>query len=146
MLLCGFWKQKFQRWQSVAFEADLVTFIEADAPVAALVAARVYPLNLPQAPTMPAIVYQTISAVVLDHSHDGAGRVLRARVQMSCWAATYVALADALRAALDGYAGAMGDTTIGSTLLQNERDDWGSEQTGDWRKIQDYFVMYIEAV
>lgn len=132
----------------MAFESDLTTFLKADGGVAALVTARIYPLRLPQVPTFPAIVYQTVSTVVLDHNHGGAGRLLRSRVQFTCWAASHAgadALADALRSALDGYAGTMTITVVEYSLLQSERADWDAESE-DYRRIQDYYILFVESV
>jgi hypothetical protein len=132
----------------MAFESDLTTFVEADAGVVALVSSRVYPLRLPQVPTFPAIVYQVVSTVVMDHHHGSAGRLLRARVQFTLWAGSHAgadALARALRAALDGYAGTMTSTVVGYALMQTERADWDAT-TEDYRRIQDYYILYVEAV
>ena len=132
----------------MAFESDLTTYLKANGGVAALVAARIYPLRLPQVPTFPAIVYQNISTVVLDHNHGGAGRLLRARLSFSCWAGSHAgadALADALRTALDGYSGTMTSTVVEYSLMQSERADWDAE-TEDYRRIQDYYILFVEAV
>lgn len=71
---------------------------------------RMYPEILPQMPTLPAITYQVVSEWRRPtlHGTDGLPRV---RVQMDCWANTSLearSVADAVREAIDGFAGLMG--------------------------------------
>lgn len=78
--------------------------LTTNAGVVALVVARVYPMRMPQQPTLPCITYQRIDSVP-EYSHDGRG-LATSRFQLSCWAETYVgviALAAAVLAAMDGF-------------------------------------------
>ena len=62
----------------------------------ALISTRCYPTLMPQAPTLPAVVYQRISGT----ETYGNTSVRDARYQVSCWATTYAgahALADPRR-------------------------------------------------
>ena len=75
--------------------------LTTNAGVVALVAARVYPVRMPQEPTLPCITYQRISGPV-EYSRDGPG-LTESRFQISCWAETYagaIALAAAVRSAI----------------------------------------------
>jgi hypothetical protein len=88
----------------VSAETALRAVLLADAPVNAVVAGRIYPGLLPQAPTTPAIVYQRVTG---DHpvNQDGAGGPDRVRVQVDLWAPTFDAVAslrDKVLAALNG--------------------------------------------
>lgn len=90
----------------------------ADAAVAAVVVARVYPQVLPQKPVLPAVTYQEISGSS-DLVNDGPSGLASARVQFNCWAdnadAAY-ALGLKVKAALDGYRGTV---TWGSSSPQD---------------------------
>ena len=78
--------------------------LTGDAAVSAIVNTHVYPLVIPQGGTLPAVTYQRIyGAPVNDLA--GAGQLIRARVQVDCWATSYSgvrALAGAVYAALCG--------------------------------------------
>lgn len=91
-------------------ETGLVAILEADAGVGALVSARIYPLELPERVTLPAIRYQRISTSP-EAAHTGDSGLARARLQLTVHAATYAsaaAVAEALRAALHGKKGLFG--------------------------------------
>jgi len=123
------------------FFAHLTT----DAGVVALVGSRVYPLVVPQDATLPAIAYQQISGP-RDHTHSGPSGLVRARMQLTFVGSSYSeakAVADAARAALDGFAGQMGSVTVGGAFLDNERDQWS--QGFELPNVQqDYMVWYQE--
>ncbi len=75
-----------------------------DSAVAALVATRIYPVNLPQDCTLPAVKYQLIGGI-RDFFIDGPSRSGRARIRFDCWGATSDAawgLYEAVRDAVDG--------------------------------------------
>lgn len=128
-------------------EAGLYAYLAADAGVSGLVGTRIYPLLLPQEPTLPALVYQRISTNPLGHSHDGPNHLTRVRMQLRCHGATLLAaktLADAVRDALDGYSGAMGTVTVQSVFREDEGDD-DEPETGSWSVRADYMIVYDEA-
>ena len=75
--------------------------LTTNAGVAAIVAARVYPVRLPQEPTLPALTYFRVSGPV-EYTRDGVS-LTQSRFQISCWAAGYaavIALASAVRSAM----------------------------------------------
>jgi hypothetical protein len=83
---------------------DLVAFVLANPALVAFQSGRFYPVQLPQAPTLPASTYMVISSIP-DYSHDGLSSKTP-RVQIDCYAVTYLAahaLADAYAAALPGW-------------------------------------------
>lgn len=87
-----------------SLETALVRYLEANPGVNALVAGRIYPLQLPERVTLPAIRYQRVSTSPVV-AHTGFSELERARVQLSVHAATYEEAAGvvrALRRALDG--------------------------------------------
>lgn len=80
-------------------EQDLFTVLDA--------VGSVYPVVLPQNPTLPAMTYQRISDALASHV-SGASTLTQSRVQVDCWGRTYAsakALANQVITALDGYEG-----------------------------------------
>lgn len=126
----------------MSVETELRARLIADATVNGLVGTRIYPEVLPQNPTLPAITYQDISMTSVQNLAGAAGMLMR-RVQIDSFAATrvgVVALADAIRASLDGYIGTLTTTkvVIRHALERSEYDD----ETESYRQIQDYTVHY----
>ena len=124
-------------------ESSLRAALLAAPAVSALVGTRVYPMLLPQNPTLPAIVFQRISAVP-DHLLGEQGWRAPCRVQLSLWAATYDAmrtLTIAVEAALRGYSG----SGLRLVRLLNLTDDYEPE-TKLYRMIADFRVIPEEGV
>lgn len=124
-------------------ESSLRAALLAAPAVSALVGTRVYPMLLPQSPTLPAIVYQRISSVP-DHLLGEQSWRAPCRVQLSLWASTYDAmraLTIAVEAALRGYSGA----GIRLVRLLNMTDDYEPE-TKTYRMIADFRVIPAEGV
>jgi len=105
-----------------------------------LVSSRVYPLQLPQKPMLPAITYQQVSAVRVRNLRGRAGKV-RLWVTINCWADTQLAahnLADSVKALLD--------TTDTERVLDNEFDlfEFDAGVSGIYRVVQDYIIATAE--
>lgn len=86
-------------------EADVRTYLLADATVAALIDERVYPVSLPQTAVLPAVTYQRVFGTE-GITHQGPSGLERTRIQFDCWATTYAeatALAEAVTDALRVY-------------------------------------------
>jgi len=93
------------------FEEGLVTYLSENVELTGLIGDRLYPLALPQSPTMPAVVYQEISAVP-EYSQSGYSDLERTRMQFKCWANTLLMakqIKAVLRMALSGFRGDMGE-------------------------------------
>jgi hypothetical protein len=72
--------------------------------------ARIYPVILPQSPTLPALTYQRVSEP-RQLTHDGVTALVESRYQVTAWAPTYdaaAALAAAVGDGLHGFTGTMG--------------------------------------
>ena len=129
----------------MSLETELRTYTLAGAGVAALVGTRMHARMLPQTPTLPAIVFQRIDTR-REHVMTGPDGLPRPRMQLTCWATTpagAVALAAAVRARLDGYAGAWGAVTVSSCLCEGERD-LDDPETGYSAVAQDYMIQFVE--
>lgn len=123
-------------------EEELTSWLQANI---ALVANRVYPMKLPQNPTLPAITYQKISGLRVQ-SHDGPSGLAYPRFQVSCWGESYSdakQVAEEVRQDLDGYQGLMGVVQVGAALLQNEIDFYIPE-TGYYHVPVDFIIWHDE--
>ncbi|MFZ5816300.1 MAG: tail completion protein gp17 [Bacillota bacterium] len=105
---------------------------------------RIYPILLPQKPTLPAVTYQVISDVP---ERDLAGTARRrARVQLSCWGATLAAatdLAAAVAARFQDLTGPMG--TGGPEVLDSTttiQADGFDDQVGIYLVPVDALILY----
>jgi hypothetical protein len=124
-------------------ESSLRAVLLASPAVAALVGTRVYPMTLPQAPTLPAVTFQRISTVP-DHLLDAESWRVPCRVSLSLWASSFDgmrALADAVTTALRGYSG----NGLRLVRLLNMTDDYEPE-TKLFRVIADFRVIPEEGV
>jgi hypothetical protein len=132
----------------VAIEDALRAVLLGDADVAALVAARVYPIKLPQSAVFPAVVYQRVSTVGGFALGTPVGPT-RSRVQLSAWAATYGQarqLGEAVVHALNGWAGTAGGQDVQLVRLVNWLDDYEPGPPERFRVIADVYVFSMEGV
>jgi hypothetical protein len=93
------------------------------AGVVGVVGTRIYPLNLPQPPTYPAITYSRIS----NSGQDGTSTIKQSRWQVDCWANTYVG-SQTLAAAVKAFAEEWHDSPgIEWARVVNEIDDYDDD-------------------
>ena len=129
-------------------EEALVSKVLANATVAATVGTRAYPLVVPEGATLPAIVYQRISGV-REHTHDQVGDLARPRFQFGSMALSYAAakgLANAIRAALDNFAGTHLGVRIDAIQVQNEIDVYNesTDEASTFITWLDFIVWHHE--
>ena len=121
----------------MSFSTDLYTRLSSHAGLSALVGDRIYPLRLPQNPTLPAVVYQRISGQRLqnlDRNTDGPQRI---RVQLTAWAEdvdTANSVAEQVRLAMEASTGWRALHAL--DVEQYEPD------TGLYSVVADYQVHY----
>jgi hypothetical protein len=111
----------------MSLETDLWTLLMSAPAVAALAETRLYPLMIPQDQDLPALAYQLISAPGIYSHETGDIGLIRARMQITGQAATYdtlYSLLAAVRAAVTGYKGTVGDTDFHAIFVDNQRTEW----------------------
>ena len=113
--------------------------------VTALIASRVYPFPAPADGARPYVTYQMIGNP-RERALDGVTGLARARMQLNCWAVTPVeaeSLAEAVRQALEGYAGTAGGVTVKHARSEDEGDlfDEAVDLTG---KRLDFIFEYLD--
>lgn len=141
---------------SVSSIGELLTaFLLADATIASLVGTRVYPLRLPQKPTLPALVVTRISGERIGQLR-GAASAAEPRYQIDAWTSPEtgghkgaLALGKAVRNRLEGYTGDWSDggspaivVTVAVRFV-TERDQFEEDILGGLcRHSADYFVFH----
>jgi hypothetical protein len=133
-------------------ENAVVAKLKADATIASLVSARVYPNVLPQDAIMPALTYQVITGI-RENQMDGAAGISHGSIQINAWDDDYEGaktLAEAVRKELNCYHGETGGVRIYDIFLMNEMDlaqiAEESEQLKRFAKILEFSISYSEDV
>jgi len=134
----------------------LRAFLLSDAPVAALVGTRIYPVKLPQNVTYPAMTLLRVSSAP-PTPLKGKTSLNHERIQIDCWVretsgatpfTAALALGAAVRERLEGYVGPMSDTrtspaTVYTTAVQfaDEREFFEADVNGGYyRHSADYLL------
>jgi hypothetical protein len=132
--------------------------LAADSGVSAIVAARIYPLMIPQTSytettKFPCIVY-SIDSKSRQVRFDGTDTLVSASLSVECYATTYSqaqSLAAAVRSVLVDFSGVMtgggspqSQTPVQSIFVESE-DDTLAAEPGVYIVMQDYTVWYDEA-
>lgn len=113
--------------------------LSGNSGVTNLVSTRIYPLLLPQHPTLEAISYQRIS----NSPQQGTTDLRESRWQINCWAETYAetqVLAAAVKAAFEEYIDMDQTPGIRMALIANETDDY-DDDAKVYRTIVDVILM-----
>lgn len=129
----------------MSIEAALYAHLAADAGLAAVVSTRIYPMQLPQQPTLPALTYQRISTLPTQHRGNAIALHRRVRMQIDCWAADYdttLTVRAAVLAAMNSLAQDSGPR-IDVAQLAEDRDVI-DPLTARWRASIDFFIWYEE--
>jgi len=137
---------------TLSIEAGLVYKLTNTAGITALVSTRVYLETIPQGATLPCITYQRISTPRLTaHDTSGSAGTASPRFQFDAWATTYAsarAIADALRAALNGYKGTItsgADSVVVQSILIDGESSEPDLVAGLARIRSDYVIYHVEA-
>lgn len=124
--------------------------------VTSIVSTRIYPEELPQNPTYPALTYQRISGN--SHFHQtGLTGLGEGRIQVTCWAqkaekggGDYPQVKDlreAVRLALAGFQGTAGGVDIRSVDFTNDLDiqTEDNDRLGLKQNVLDFVIRHVEA-
>jgi len=118
-------------------EESLYAELATHGGVAALVGTRIYPEELPQPATLPAITYSLSSTATEHTQRETASTIVIPDMQVQCWAETYSgakALATQVKAALDGFVGQLGGAGgVNCWITMIDALDLGDEETS-WRR------------
>lgn len=117
--------------------SELIT----NAGTSALVSTRVYPLQLPQPPTLPALSYSRVSS----SGQNGTSNRKESRWQIDCWASTHAgvtALAAAVKTAMEEWHDISETPGVAWARVVNELEDFEDQPgvTGVYRIILDVIL------
>lgn len=131
---------------------NLYSFLTGKTAITTLVSTRVYPQMLPQNATLPAITWHCYG-VESEYQLDGATGWAIASYQIDIWAntlASATAIGEAVRNALQGYSGKIGNDTVHVVLLQNQILLYEAPARSDDQPIhhcaQQYRIIYPESL
>lgn len=108
----------------MSLRAGLVAHLKADTALAALVSDRIYHEGMPQDVQYPAVAYAKTSAERFP-TLSGYTSLQKARVSIDVWASTStdaIAVAEAVKAALDGVTDFLGTQSIQICTFESDAD------------------------
>lgn len=120
---------------------DLAVWLREQSAVGDLVGDRVHAVRLQQASKMPAIVISLVSSSALN-STTGYSRYRERRFQFDIYSddlEEVYELGEAVFQALNGFAGAMGSSTVLHSFLLSERD-LDEDEVNLFRRTQDWEI------
>jgi hypothetical protein len=115
------------------FEETLRTAVLGDATVTTLFGERWYAGRLPDAVTLPAIRYATISRTA-EYSQSGPSGLANPRAQIDVYAATYTAAKAGAAAVRDAIHAAVGGD-LQALFVEDERDVFEDEVSGSGGEV-----------
>jgi hypothetical protein len=129
----------------MSIEERLSTALTGYAGLAALIGDRVYPVQIPQEPTLPAVGYLRVSTMPVQRRDANPPTYTRARFQLDGWAGDFdamIALRKQIRAAMGAFVLAT-VPRVDVALLAGDRDFY-EEDTLRWRCTLDYMIYFQE--
>lgn len=121
------------------FEEGMLDVLEANAGLLALISTRIYPRELPQEPTLPALTYSLVTAPT-DYTHDSGVKKVRAQYQFDCWGTSYgetVRLATALKLAIPSLRAVLSSGhRCDRAFIVNSGDTYDPESKRDRRMVE----------
>ena len=132
-------------------EQGLISYLQGFSGLTALVSTRTYGMVIPQGATLPCVVVQRISTprtLTMDTS-GATGDLTSPRFQFDAWAETQAstkAIADQIRAALNGKTGSIGSggnaVTIRAALANEEAPTW--EPEAELYRTRSEFIIWLQ--
>lgn len=125
----------------------IVDKLTGHAGLSALIGTRVYPAQLPQRPTLPAVTFFRVSTQHVQHRGNGGYSALRRpRYQFDCWAETIKQARQVAEALHDCFATfpQASSPRVEVALAANDFEDYEPEPAR-WRVIVDAFIWYVES-
>ena len=121
-------------------DANLYTYLAAQAGISSIVSTRIYPEQLKQDPTYPAVTFR-IESHDFDNTFEGNGGFVRSDYMVDAWATTHasaITLSNAIRAALKNHTGAFGGIDVMQVFISFE------ESVSAYRITQIFSIWHRE--
>lgn len=123
----------------------LYGYLSTHAGLTTLISDRIYPDNIPQDSTLPAITYIRISTQRM-HEFEKDSKTVNTTIQFTIWAASRKitkTVSTQLRKALQDYSGVMNSVRVSAVLLLDETDDYNNE-TRLFNTYMDFKIIHDE--
>lgn len=136
-------------------EEGVFARLSASTGVTSIVGSRIYPEELPQNPTYPALTYQRISGRSGFHQ-TGLSGMGEGRIQVTCWSrkaekggGDYPKVKDlreGVRLSLAGFQGTVAGVEIQSSDLVNDMDvqSADNDHLGLKQNVMDFYIRHTE--
>lgn len=129
----------------MSIEARIYAALTGHAGLAALIGVRVWPIQLPELPTLPAVTYLRVSTAPVQHRNNPTPTYSRARFQLDGWADGFdnmIALRRQIRLAMGAFT-LTSAPRVDMALLAGDRDILDAEPDR-WRCTMDYMISFQE--
>ena len=127
-------------------EQALFSRLDGFAGLTSLVVSRIYPLVLPQNPTLPAVTYQRIDGIRED-GIAGSHGLAHPRIQIDSWGSTYTSAKDVatqVRTALYRQTWTEDTVAVLDAFIEDDRDFY-EDDVKIFRVSQDFLIWHREA-
>ena len=124
-------------------EQGLFTLISSDPTISGMIGTRVYPILLPESPTLPAITYQ-VTRGNGDPTFETSG-LIKLYMQFDCWGKTYsdaAQLRKALVKLLNGYQGVLSDGTDLQLGQFQQPIDFFEQDARQYRCAVEFYFLF----
>lgn len=130
----------------MSIESGLYAKVTGNAGVSALIGTRLYPLVLPQNPTLPAASYQVISGDSAYTIGTQAAQIRKPRFQISAWASSYdtaKSVIRAIRTALDHQTASWSGVTVLGVVFEGEEIDFYDSETKEYQITAEVIITHL---
>lgn len=127
-------------------DANLYTYLTAQAGITSIVSDRVYPEQLKAKPVFPAITYR-IESHDFDRTHEGNGGFVRSDYMLDAWSVSHsgaITLSNAIRTALMNVSGAFGGIDVNPILVTSGPVTVFEESVKAYRITQIFSIWHKE--
>lgn len=126
-------------------EIGVVSLLEANSALTALIGTRLYPVLLPEVATYPCVTYNVVSSTN-DYTFE-TKEISRKRIDFNCFGETYIdckAVKQALRNVVDGYVGTLTDGTRVLGTFSGTELDFFEDHARVYRVLAEYIFEFVE--
>ncbi len=134
--------------EAVSIQEHITATLKADAGLAALVVARVFPLNAPQprgqSGALPYVTYE-ISSGERVHAMGASPGLRSATLELTAWAKTYAELnsvTEAMELAINRHSGTANGVTVQDILHDAGPQEGKDDRTGHLWAVSDFTVWF----
>lgn len=125
-------------------EAAISDLLNTSAPLTSLIAGRIYPIILPETPTLPAVTLQRISQIPM-YTLDGALGAASTRLQINVFGDDLQNVSNteqAIRVVLESYRGTLSNGVVVSSLTITNSQTMFESDARLYYTMTDYLIVH----